>query len=121
MNILVIIVAALLITSKFFDCYTTLKFYEVRGEERNPIARLLFTRVGVKKGIYLVFILSLLIIIAVTYAAFSINFLIYKISYIIIGGVISYIQFSVAKYNSTGKNNFIIRLIATAYNRIKIK
>lgn len=104
MNILVIIVAALLITSKFLDCYSTLKFYEIRGGERNPLARRLFEKIGVKKGVYFVWIISLITVIAVTYEVLRTNVIIYKVTYVIFGGIISYIQFMVARYNCTGND-----------------
>ncbi len=85
--------------------------------ETNPIARKIMNCFGKKNAIWAIFLLALIIITICSYTAITFNSVIYKISFIILGLLISLIQLSVAltnfgrKYNSITKPIYIFHKI----------
>ena len=67
----VIITISLLVTSKFLDVLSTLGRIRSVNAESNPIARGLMKKVGIRKSVWLIFIISLVIILVTGYMALS--------------------------------------------------
>jgi len=120
MNTLVYIVSALLIISKFLDCYTTSKNIQSVAHESNPIARKLMNKFGIKTTIWAIFVLTIFIVI---FSLFLINSLFntftYKLLFVLTGLFVSVIQFAAAHSNKNQRLNFITRLIFSVASRLK--
>ncbi len=117
MNTMIYITTILLVATKFLDCYSTNKGLTIINMETNPIARKIMNCFGKKNAIWTIFFLALIIITICSYTAIIVNSAIYKISFIILGLLISLIQLSVAitnfgkKYNTITKQIYIFHKI----------
>ncbi|GAB2765708.1 hypothetical protein [Salinimicrobium soli] len=123
MDLLVLTTAALLIISKFFDCYTTHKYID-RSRETNPIGARLMELLGEKTAIWAIFLFVLLLVSASAAYYFLFPSLFYGISFVILGAVVSTIQFAVAHFNysfSKGKTvrNPLIKMTLLLHQRLK--
>jgi len=116
MNYLIWFTALLIIISKFFDCWTTSTQIVNIEQERNPFARKLMYKYGAGKVIWGVFVLTILIVITALVIMFGFhNNTLYKVTFIVIGLIISVFQFAVAKTNKTKELNFITKILLKKY------
>lgn len=115
-EIAVYISAALMIVSKFLDCWTTLKKIKSPYQEKNPIARKLMLQLGTKTVILLIFLLSVIIVVtALLPVRFYDSTIFYQVAFVVIGLIISYVQFSVAHTNHTKRSNQVTRFLLKRY------
>jgi|SRR3989304_2898198 len=101
-------VIILLSISKLLDILSTLARIRSVNSESNPLARNLMKRFGIKRTAWLIFMISLAIIMLTGITAISSNRFV-QIGFILIGTIISIIQFSVAISNWSGKHNLVTR------------
>ncbi len=95
-----LVVAILIVVSKFLDCYSTLKgLKKIPNGERNPLARFLMKKIGSNTTIWSVFAFTVIISALSLYYIFTDENQIFNISFIIIGLIISILQFLVARSN----------------------
>ena len=124
MNILIIITAFLIIVSKFFDCYTTAlmskKVTDKYREEKNPIGRWLMKKLGFHNAIWIVFIFTVIISLLVSYEVIISNDIYYSIAFIVLGAIISIIQFDVARTNYFQKQSFFTKFLSKIYGSVTI-
>ena len=116
MTTIVFIVAFLLVFSKFFDCYTTSKQITSINQEKNPFTRKMMKKFGVQTTIWTILGLVLIIVIfcILSILIFNNGFF-YKLAFIILGSIISVIQFSVALTNKTKRLNIITEILMRLY------
>ena len=124
MSILVLVVSALLIGTKFLDCYSTIRRLDLPKEELNPFARAAIIRLGKGTAIWGVFVIVIIVVAIVGGTAYAqigglpddpegaIPRLIIVWGYVLIGLVISGIQTCVAHTNWTGRFNIVTRILA---------
>ena len=116
---LVILTAALLIVSKFLDCYTTDVGMggskENISNERNPIGRFLMKMLGVRGAIWGVFAFTVIISVWIAYECITEKHALYTVGFIVLGVVISMMQFDVARCNMNGKRTFFTRGLEKVY------
>jgi hypothetical protein len=115
LDILLIIVAILLVSTKLMDVISTLKRITPTNPELNPLARWLMSKVGVRPAIWLVFALVVIIIGVATWIAFDVDGL-FQIVFIVGGTVVSIVQAAVAYANWTQRPNFITRKVLTWFD-----
>ena len=111
MNILIIITVIALILSKYFDVNSTIKNIGVENTESNPIANRIINRFGIKKGIYFIFGIAIVIILACGIFVYYTQSVLYKLFFIIIGVLITLIQIFVALSNSRNEHIFIAKYV----------
>jgi len=115
-NITVFITAFLILFSKFLDCYTTAKRINTVEQEMNPIARWLMMRAGIHNAIWTVFFLATGL---TSYTLFDIfcgyNERWYKLVFILLGHIISTVQFAVAHHNYYQRRNLITEILHRLY------
>src|SRR5690606_23056 len=120
MDILIYLSAALLLITKFLDCYST----QVRiggnfANEQNPLAQKIMGTRGIDETIWLFFLIAAVIIGLSTFMLFRMNAgILYQIAFIVIGLLISAIQFAVAHNNYYGRSNMITRSIRRIYQSL---
>ncbi|HQH19612.1 MAG TPA: hypothetical protein PKZ43_08660 [Bacteroidales bacterium] len=116
MTFLIYFISITIIISKFFDCYTTFSQITNINQERNPLARKTMKKFGIHKTIWVVFVLSIFIVIISVWMlqAFFDN-LFYKILFIALGTIISIFQFAVAYTNQTKRLNIFTKLLLKKY------
>ena len=123
-NFLILTTSALLILSKFMDCYTTIKYVQNLNAETNKIAKMLMIRFlaflffttilikfGFKSTIWGIFLFVLIVTLVYTFMVLNLNNSILTIGFILLGSLISVFQFSVAKYNKTKKHNIFTKWV----------
>ena len=110
MTIPVMIVVILLVISKLMDVLSTLSRIRSVNVESNPIARGLMQKMGIKTSVWLIFLVSLTIILIAGSIALSFGIL-YQVFFVLMGLLVSIVQFSVAHSNWTGKGNLITRYL----------
>jgi hypothetical protein len=110
-NFLILTTSALLILSKFMDCYTTIKYVQNLNAETNKIAKMLMIKFGFKSTIWGIFLFVLIVTLVYTFMVLNLNNSILTIGFILLGSLISLFQFSVAKYNKTKKHNMFTKLV----------
>jgi hypothetical protein len=120
MPLLIYLTSALIVLSKFLDCYTTSAQIVSIHQERNPLARLIMKRLGVRFTIWVIFVLALGIVGISTWSLFCCYTGIgYRLGYIGIGAFIAWVQFSVAHTNRTSRINFVTRFLLGKVYRAK--
>lgn len=120
MTLLIYLTSALIVLSKFLDCYTTSAQIVSIQQESNPLARLLMKRLGVRFTIWAIFGLALGIVGISTWSLFCCYTGIgYRLGYIGIGAFIAWVQFSVAHTNRTSRTNFVTRFLLGKVYRTK--
>lgn len=120
MDVLVIVISALIVLSKFFDCWTTSTQITNPKQESNPIARYLFVKFGSQTIIWLIFVLTILIVWISLWLLYTYyNTIIYKFLFLVVGIIVSTAQFAVAHTNKTRKLNFFTKLLLARYHRNK--
>ncbi|MFP6686764.1 MAG: hypothetical protein VB934_18730 [Polyangiaceae bacterium] len=102
---MLIVTLALLIT-KGLDCWTTLRGVTARTET-NLVASRLMRRFGVRATVWIVFALACTVIATGASLAHVHGGPGVQLGYILVGCLISLIQFAVAHTNYTGRWNFI--------------
>lgn len=110
-NFLILTTSALLILSKFMDCYTTIKYVQNLNAETNKIAKMLMIKFGFKSTIWGIFLFVLIVTLVYTFMVLNLNNSILTIGFILLGSLISVFQFSVAKYNKTKKHNIFTKWV----------
>lgn len=121
-KIICIIISFLIVISKFLDCYSTVKgLKNSNNTERNPIALFLMNRFGTTNTIWGIFVFTVLITGASLYYIFTSNDIIFDIGFIIIGSIVAFTQFAVAKTNFNGEYNFFTKIVDNIYNNFKRK
>jgi len=117
MTLALIIFSALIILTKFADCYTTSKHIGVNsGIERNPLAKFLMDKFGIQNTIWIIFLFTVVIVLVTLVYALEYDSLVYDILFISFALIISVVQLFVAMNNHTGKQNFLTKLIHRIYN-----
>jgi hypothetical protein len=114
-ELILIAVAALIVITKFFDCYTTRRFIVTPYGEKNPIARKLMLTLGIKNVIWGTFLLTILITSISYYGSIYYESFLYDTGFIIIGILVSAIQAAVVHTNYTGKINLITKILLKIY------
>lgn len=118
MTALIYIISALIITSKFLDCYTTTSQITSISQERNPIARKIMKTLGIHTTIWAIFVLSIVIVGISIWLLFSFyNTTFYKILYIAFGLLITLAHCAVAHTNKTKRLNVFTRFLLTKMYR----
>lgn len=110
----VILVIVLLVVTKFFDAYSTLKRINTYRSEINPLARRMMARTGTRQAVWFIFIFSIMIIGLAGSTALSGN-LTLQWFFIVLGILLSIIQAAVAQSNWMGKDNIITVQIRRLY------
>jgi len=110
MTIPVLIVINLLVISKLVDVLSTLARIRSVNVESNPLARGLMKKMGIKKSVWLIFLISLTIILITGSAALS-HGIPFQVFFVLLGLFVSVVQFSVAHSNWSGKGNLITRYL----------
>ncbi len=110
MDILIITAVIAMVISKLLDCLSTHNRIREVNDEMNFFGRIIMDGLTLRKGIWAVFFLSLIIIASSTwilYAYYPTPF--YKGIFVVVAFFISIVQLAVAHSNYTGRPNFIIR------------
>ncbi|WP_163931453.1 hypothetical protein [Paraferrimonas sp. SM1919] len=110
-DVLIYLTVISLVLTKLADCISTQLKIKSIGHETNPIARILMARFGIKGAIWLVFVISLLIIVISAYLVLEAESMLLSAGYITVGLFVSTVQAAVAHQNFTGSNNMITRRI----------
>lgn len=117
MIIILFTFSALIILTKFADCYTTATQINRNHEfERNPLARFLMKRFGIQSTIWIIFVITILISIISLISVIEANSLVYEIIFIVIAFMLSVVQFFVALHNHTKSQNFMTKILYKIYN-----
>jgi hypothetical protein len=127
LQVLVLTISVLLVSTKFLDCYSTLIRLELPEQEINPFARVAIVRLGKRAAIWGVFVIVVIIVAVMGGFVYmqagrspggsegGILELVLVWSYALLGLGISVIQVCVAYTNWTGRLNVITGLLAPAY------
>lgn len=119
-DILVVVISGLMVYSKYLDCKTTLKHLRHPNQEGNPLARSLFIRFGSHEIIWIIFGVTILIVAISLWLLYAFyNTVFYKSWYILVGLIISIVQFAVAQTNNTQQLNFITKRLLRIYSKFK--
>lgn len=115
---LIIITSVLLIVSKFFDCFTTTIGFKKHGNgEKNPVALFIMRKIGIGATIWTIFTFTVALAVLFAYSTIKEDNTLYSSAFIILGIIISLIQFDVARHNYAGNKSFITRIIENIYGR----
>lgn len=118
LDTLTVSTAVIILVSKFWDCLSTALHITHPNQESNPFARKWMKRFGINTVIWGIFTLSVLVLSLALYLLYTrYNTPYYKTVFILVGTLISLIQFSVAHTNTTKKLNFITRMLLWIYSR----
>lgn len=111
-DLLVLIVAVLLMLTKALDAFSTARRIKHIGQEANPLARLLMERLGVRRAIWVVFVVSCgIIMLSVILIYHWMDHPWNKLIFIVLGILLSFVQAAVALSNEKGKSNPITRFL----------
>lgn len=111
MNLLIYAAAVSMVFTKFLDCYTTAVKITHIEQEKNPLARWFMRKVGVYPTIWIIFALTIAIVLFSTYFALIEPDVLWQIVFLGLAGFISGAQFAIAHTNYYGKLNFITRFM----------
>lgn len=89
-------------------------------EEKNPIGRWLMKKLGFHNAIWIVFIFTVIISLLVSYEVIISNDIYYSIAFIVLGAIISIIQFDVARTNYFQKQSFFTKFLSKIYGSVTI-
>jgi 4-hydroxybenzoate polyprenyltransferase len=104
--------AFLIVFSKVLDGHSTIKQIQGVDHEKNVAARLLMHKIGIQATIYLFIGITFVITaICLYYVLYLFPFPIFQWSFVILGLLISIIQFAVAHANYRSKQNAITSLL----------
>lgn len=107
-----IIFSTLIIITKFADCCTTSKHIgDNSGIERNPLARFLMKKFGIQNTIWIIFFLTVLIVVVSLIYVLEYDSMVYDIIFIVFATIVSVAQLFVAMNNHTGKQNFLTKVL----------
>lgn len=112
---LLLISLSLLLLTKLADLWTTVRHVGRHGET-NPLARLLFAKVGLAGGLALVMALWTVIVGMVYASAWSAPGWIQVVT-AIAGTLIAWIQWDVARFNATHRTSRLTRIAVRAYGK----
>ncbi len=118
MTVVIYIISASIIISKFLDCYTTTSQITSVSQERNPLARKVMKRFGIHTTIWGIFGLTIIIVgisIWLLFRFYDTTF--YKVFYIALGLLVTLTQFAVAHTNKTKRLNKFTRFLLTKMYR----
>lgn len=111
-DIFVWLSSLLVVVTKFLDCYTTDKGIRIIDQERNPLARKLMQRFGMRFTIWGIFLFTVLLVIAALYMLYGDDpSKLYKLAYIVVALFTSGAQAAVAHTNATGRLNVFTRFL----------
>lgn len=117
LDVLVFLSGSLVVLTKYMDCITTARALRVIEQERNPLARKLMRRIGVKTTIWGIFILTIFLVVLATYILYSERpSNLYKLAFIGAALVVSSAQAAVAHSNATGRLNMFTRFLLRRWN-----
>lgn len=117
MSLMMIISAIILVASKIPDLFTTLVKIKVIDDERNPLARVLMRKLGMRNGLFFVFGIYLTIVGAILYICYLVDSF-WKDLQLILGAIIiAVFNIAVAHYNWYQRHNYFTRLIVTMGRR----
>ncbi|OIP02304.1 MAG: hypothetical protein AUJ98_01610 [Bacteroidetes bacterium CG2_30_33_31] len=114
MIILLFISASFVILTKWADIYSTLRFLK-RGNiamERNSFAKYLMSKFGIMIVVWSIFLFSVLLVAFVLWQVKQSQNEIYQWSFVVVSCIVSAFQASVARFNFTGKSNYLVRLVS---------
>lgn len=114
---LIYITACLLVLTKLADVITTLLRIQHHHNESNIIARTVMARLGIVPTIWIIFIISVLIIVLSLLLVLQSEIFI-QYGFIFVGCMIALIQGAVAHANWFQRDNIIVRFIRTTLQRI---
>jgi len=118
MNIAIGIISFLIVSSKYFDCYTTSIQITSVNQERNPIARNIMKIFGIHTTIWSVFGLSIIIVGLSVWLLFTFyNTSFYKALFVSFGTFITFTQFAVAHTNKTKRLNLFTKILLKKYTK----
>ena len=118
MNIVTCLISFALVVSKYLDCYTTSMNITGISEETNPMARGLMKRLGIQTTIWSIFVTTVIIVTVSNWLVLAYdNSSWYTVGYIILGGLVTVVQLSVALTNHTRRVNPITRLLSRVFER----
>jgi hypothetical protein len=112
-KIILLVSLGLLLLTKLADVWTTVHHVGRYGES-NPLARRLFDRFGFA-GSLAVVMLVWAVIVGIVYASAWSAPAWFQVATAVIGFVVSWVQWDVARFNATGRPSRITRLAARAY------
>ncbi len=122
-NTFILVTAVLIVVSKFFDCYTTVVAAKMginENGERNPLARFLMKKFGFRTTIWSVFAYAVIFSVLIAFIAFVVNNIYFSLGFIILGLILSLMQFDVARSNYFGRQTFFTRLLPRIYNKFNV-
>lgn len=121
MDLLIYLTAALLLVSKFLDCYTTrVRIGGNIDREENPLANRIMKSININETIWLFFLIAAIIICFSTWLLFQLNAgIFYKIAFILTGLFITVVQFAVAHSNYYKRRNIITRYIKNIFQKAR--
>ena len=118
MNIIIYLIGLLILVSKFFDCRTTSRQITSVSQEKNPIARKIMAKIGTHTTIWAIFVISILVVISSIWILFNFyDNLFYKLTFVILGLIITITQFAVSHTNHTKRLNYFTKLLTKIYSR----
>ena len=116
----ILIVAILIILTKFLDCWTTAHSINGLYQEQNPLARWLMQKFGIAFTIWGFFVLSLVITaLSLALVLGPLDQLFYQSFFVVVGIGISIVQGAVAHCNYCGKDNFTTKIIRKLFARLR--
>lgn len=104
-------VSFFLIISKFLDCLSTSIRIGSVEHEQNRFARKTMELLGIQTTIWLVFLLSILIVVVSTFYVLNRYSLLFSLSFIVLGIFIGIVQLAVARNNYFRKQNLITKFL----------
>lgn len=115
MILLIHLVAAAIVVTKFFDCLTTQKHMTGLSWEANPVARKLMRWFGARRAIWLVFLVTVgvvglswsAVLAGVASDAGARRRWLAPVGFIVVGTFVSVVQGAVAHMNATRRSNRI--------------
>ena len=104
------IVSAAIIITKFFDCITTQRKIRGIGMEMNPIARVMMQRIGIKGTIWLIFAVTIVImVLCQVWIQLKTESIFWDYCYILMGTFTAIVQGATASNNHFGRPNMITK------------
>ena len=111
MSVLVLLTAALLVVTKLLDGWSTLRSIGCPSQETNPRARRWMERFGVRRTVWAVVAVAMVIIATSTAMVVAIDRTWVDVGYVALGLPIAFIQGAVAHTNYTGRWNVVTRRV----------
>ena len=115
-GVLVWAAAALVVLTKFGDCWSTQQHVRSADSETNPFGKMLMRKLGFKTAIWAIFAFVVAWVLALASAASSGSWLT-QAWFVALAAVVSVMQAAVAYTNTTHRWNFITRWVLGVHMR----